>query len=86
MHLLGTHMKIAYQGATVMDQDYSFDGQRFDVLAQPIATVAGGKLVVDCTYANYTGSTVYFGEHTQDEMCFALTFVYPAPAADQCTH
>ena len=86
MHLLGTHMKVAYQGATVIDQDYSFDGQRFDVLAQSIATVASGKLVVDCTYANYTGSTVYFGEHTQDEMCFALTFVYPAPAADQCTH
>ena len=86
MHLLGTHMKVSYQGRVVMDQDYAFDEQRFQTMTPAITTVAGGKYVVECTYTNHTGATVAFGEHTTQEMCFALTFVYPPPAADECTH
>lgn len=85
MHLLGTHMKVSYQGRVVMDQDYAFDEQRFQMATPAITTVAGGKYVVECTYTNHTGAPVYFGEHTAEEMCFALTFVYPPPAVDECT-
>src|SRR3569623_645214 len=47
-------------------------------------TTASGKYHVTCTYANYSGATVKFGESTEDEMCFAITFAYPAPAQKTC--
>jgi hypothetical protein len=35
---------------------------------------------------NTTGNTVYFGESTTNEMCYALAYVYPAPPVPTCTH
>lgn len=90
MHMLGSHMKVSYanldgSGARVlMDQAYSFDEQRFASLAQPLVTGAGGKITVECSYFNSTGKTVYFGESSTEEMCYALSFVYPAPTVEQC--
>jgi len=84
MHLLGSHMKVDYIGTMLMDQDYTFDGQRFNVLA-PFVTTAGGKLNVECTYQNYGSQIVYFGESTTAEMCFAITYAYPAPTVETCT-
>lgn len=83
MHLLGTHLTATYNGATVLDTDYAFDEQQFRPIA-PVATTASGKYHVTCTYANYSGATVKFGESTEDEMCFAITFAYPAPAQKTC--
>jgi copper type II ascorbate-dependent monooxygenase-like protein len=82
MHLLGTHMKVTYQAAAplmVYDKDYAFEGQRYEVLDAPLVSDGTNRLVVDCTYMNPTGTTVTFGEHTAQEMCYALTLVYPAP-------
>jgi hypothetical protein len=90
MHMLGSHMKVSYANADgsgarpLMDQDYSFDEQRFASLAQPLVSGAGGKITVECSYMNPTGQTVYFGESSTQEMCYALTFVYPAPTVEQC--
>ncbi|HSD87061.1 MAG TPA: hypothetical protein VLB44_06085 [Kofleriaceae bacterium] len=85
MHLLGTHMKVTYGTQVVMDSDYTFDQQKFQMMAAPITTVAGGKYEVTCSYFNPTGTAVTFGESTNNEMCFAMTFVYPPQAATTCT-
>jgi len=90
MHLLGSHMNVTYDDGsgnaptTVLDTDYSFDDQKFRMF-QPITTVAGGKYTVTCSYVNTTGKTVPFGESTEDEMCFAMTYVYPPPSQPTCT-
>jgi hypothetical protein len=90
MHMLGSHMKVGYanqdgSGARVMlDQPYSFDEQKFTSLASPLVSGAGGRVTVECTYVNTTGQTVTFGESSTQEMCYALTFVYPAPTVEQC--
>lgn len=90
MHVLGTHMKVSYANAdgsgarVLLDQGYSFDEQRFASLDQPLVSGAGGRVTVECSYFNPTGQTVYFGESTTQEMCYALTFVYPAPTVEQC--
>jgi hypothetical protein len=83
MHLLGTHLTAEYNGATVYDSDYAFDEQQFRPIT-PVVTTASGKYHVTCTYANYSGQTVKFGESTEDEMCFAITFAYPAPPQKTC--
>ncbi len=84
MHLLGTHLTASYNGVTLYDDDYAFDEQQFRPIT-PTVTTAGGKLTVTCTYTNYSGSIVRFGESTNDEMCFAITFAYPAPAQKTCS-
>lgn len=90
MHMLGTHMKVSYAGAdgsdtrVLLDQPYTFDAQRFSMLAPQLVTGAGGHLTVECSYMNTTGHMVYFGESSTQEMCYALTFVYPPPTAEQC--
>jgi len=90
MHMLGTHMKVSYEnkdgsGARVLlDQPYIFDEQRFSMLAPQMVTATGGHVTVECTYMNPTGNTVYFGESSTQEMCYALTFVYPPPSVEQC--
>lgn len=90
MHMMGRHMKVTYanaggSGARVLhDQPYSFDEQRFGLLAPQLVTAAGARITVECTYMNPTGQTVYFGESSNEEMCYALAFVHPAPPVQQC--
>ena len=91
MHGLGTHMKVDYADAgganaqVILDEPYTFDDQKFHPLVSPLVTRTGGHMTVACSYVNPTGMTVPFGERTEDEMCYALTFVYPPPPADTCT-
>ena len=83
MHLLGRHMKVSYQGTAarvLYDQDYTFEGQRYATMAPALTSAGGDQLTVDCSYMNATGTTVRFGEHTTQEMCYALALIYPAPA------
>jgi len=84
MHVLGTHMKVTYEGRVLHDAPYTFDGQRYEMLTPEMTTVANGKMTVECSYFNPTGTTVEFGESTEQEMCFALTFVSPPPPSDTC--
>lgn len=90
MHMLGRHMKVSYADAggararVLHDQPYDFDEQRFGVLAPSLATAAGGRITVECTYMNPSGQTVYFGESSNQEMCYALAFAYPPPPVQQC--
>ncbi len=90
MHLMGRHMKVSYansngSGARVLhDLPYSFDEQRFGMLEPQLVTAAGARITVECTYMNPTGQTVYFGESSNQEMCYAVAFVHPAPPVQQC--
>jgi hypothetical protein len=90
MHKLGLHMKVSYAnadttGARVLhDLPYSFDEQRFGMLEPQLVTRAGGRITVECTYFNPSGQTVFFGESSDEEMCYALAFVHPAPTVQQC--
>lgn len=90
MHMLGTHMKVSYSAGTaaprvLLDEPYAFDEQRFQLLTPQLTSTAGGKLKVECSYMNPSLDTVLFGEHTEQEMCYALTFVYPPVAIESCT-
>jgi hypothetical protein len=83
MHLLGVHLKVTYQAPApqvIYDQDYTFDGQRYVLLPSALTSDGTNQLTVECTYTNPSGSPVRFGEHTTQEMCYALTLVYPAPS------
>jgi hypothetical protein len=90
MHMLGRHMKVSYADANsggvrmLHDLPYSFDEQRFALISPEQVTSAGGRITVECSYFNHTGQTVYFGESSTEEMCYALAFVSPPPRAEQC--
>lgn len=83
MHLYGIHLNATYNPGsdaaptTVLDTDYQFDNQQFRMMPQQLTTTAGGKYVVTCTYDNESGNPIDFGESTTQEMCFAMTYVYP---------
>lgn len=91
MHMLGTHMKVSYAAtatatpSVLLDGPYAFDEQRFQLLTPQLTSTAGGKLKVECSYMNPSVDTVVFGEHTEEEMCYALTFIYPPIDVESCT-
>jgi hypothetical protein len=86
MHQSGSHIKVwADQGATqtvVWDDPYSFMDQKFAIYPDwhgppEIALAPGDHIRVECTY-DATGVGKHFGDSTLDEMCFAISYVYPA--------
>jgi hypothetical protein len=86
MHKLGTHMRSeVIRGSETFDLqdiDYSFESQTFQ-LTNPHVELRPGDIVrTHCTYDNDTGSTVTFGESSDNEMCFTDLFYYPAQGAD----
>jgi hypothetical protein len=80
MHKLGTHMKVVANRAagavTLLDVDYTFDGQKNYPIAPMVDLQAGDTVNVDCTYFN-PGAAVGFGESSNAEMCFAFVYLYP---------
>jgi hypothetical protein len=89
MHTTGKHMKVWTESTsggstTVWDNDYLFNEQKFGEYPNwmgpaKIDLNQGDKIKVTCTYgANGIGKQ--FGESTNDEMCFAISYVYPAIA------
>jgi hypothetical protein len=81
MHQLGTHMKVTFDGATgsrvLLDEAYEFGDQRYRVLSPTQQAAAADAIVVDCSYDNTTPDIVRFGESSNDEMCFAITYTIP---------
>lgn len=92
MHQLGKHIKIwARKGGTdmvVYDSPYQFEEQEFASFT-PIPLANGDQIRVECTYNNTTGSTVTFGDSSNQEMCFAISYRYPklgnGPFGSICT-
>jgi hypothetical protein len=81
MHTLGTHIKVTFDGASgsrvLLDEPYEFGDQRYRMLLPTQAVAADDRVLIDCTYDNTTPNTVGFGESTNDEMCFAITYTIP---------
>jgi hypothetical protein len=87
MHRRGTALRTeivrggAAQGQTTMLVDvpnFSFDAQvnyPSDTLVMP-----GDVLRTTCRFRNMDAQTVYFGERTEDEMCFNFVLAWPAGA------
>jgi hypothetical protein len=84
MHRLGRHMTVVAETAdgdvTLMDRPYSFDEQTTESVGE-VAIPTGNAVRVACTYHNDTGDYVSWGESTDEEMCFASLFRYPARAS-----
>jgi len=87
MHKLGTHMKsvVARTGSpdiVLQDIAYDFEEQKFHHTTQLVELRPGDMLTTHCTFNNTTGSTVSFGESSDDEMCFTDLYYYPARGAN----
>ena len=80
MHQIGKHIKVTTTvsgtARTLYDADYSFNDQVFAEFA-PIAMHKGDQIGVTCTYDNETGKPVSFGQSSFNEMCFAISYLYP---------
>lgn len=83
MHTLGRHLTLTLvrqdgEEVVLYDEAYDFDAQVNRPFDPAIEIAAGDTMTIACTWDNPTNATVGFGESTNDEMCFAGLFVYPA--------
>lgn len=80
MHQYGTNMKITHVGASgnkvLHDGPYHFEEQ-INYLIDPLPVQAGEEMLIECRYQNPTSQTVYFGDSSNAEMCFAGFYRYP---------
>lgn len=82
MHQLGTHMKVDIVRAgggmeSLHDAPYSFEEQLNYPLTNTVQLNSGDRVRVTCTYNNDTMQTVFFGDSSTQEMCFAGMYQYP---------
>lgn len=56
---------------------FTFDNQTVYPHDPPIVVNQGDEMVTTCTFENTYGVPVYFGEDTEDEMCFNFIMAYP---------
>jgi hypothetical protein len=75
MHQVGKHMRVWANGTMIMDRAYSFDEQTAELI-EPIALTSGQQVRVECTYQ--PGPANMWGDSSDQEMCFASLFRYPA--------
>lgn len=84
MHQKGRHIKIwAETGGgqqVVWDKDYDFNDQSFGSFT-PIQLTAGDTIHVACEW-DPSAANVALGDSSDQEMCFAISYVYP-PVATQ---
>ena len=84
MHGLGDAygMKVAHADGSescVVEGDYDFDNQIFFLFDDPIRVNAGDKVDYHCQWDNSAGTRdVYYGERTDEEMCFFFGLVAEA--------
>jgi hypothetical protein len=80
MHKYGTNMKITYNGASgskiLHDGPYSFEEQ-IGYEIDPITVLSGEEVRIECQYQNPTSQTIYWGDSSNSEMCFAGMYRYP---------
>lgn len=84
MHYLGVSQEIGLyrNGRRIKnltnDMHYDYDSPVFYHFDPPVEMLPGDELKTSCTYRSpYTDKTVYFGEGTQDEMCYGFITYYP---------
>ncbi len=82
MHQYGIEMTVnadsSVEGSKMLlNELYSFYEQRLYQI-DPIEMKSGDLVSVDCKYNNTSGSNVPFGDSSEQEMCFATLYRYPA--------
>lgn len=82
MHQLGSYLKATAipedgEPTVLIDAPYSFDEQVFYPVDPFVKLSAGDRIQVECEYTNDRAETVYFGDSTLAEMCFAGIYRYP---------
>ena len=86
MHKLAVHQKIELvRGTTTTvlhDMPYAFGEQKYWLQAPEIQVQSNDKIRVTCTYNNTTGTTIGFGDSSDDEMCFGGMYRYPSSGAN----
>jgi hypothetical protein len=81
MHQYGTGIRVWAENDDgqhlVYDvDDYDFEHQDFATFT-PIPMKQGDKIRVECTYSNPTDEPITFGDSSDEEMCFAISYRYP---------
>jgi hypothetical protein len=88
MHELGTHFKstLTQGGKTrvLLDEDFDWNQQVFEPLER-IEVHAGDTVNLECTWHNTTPKTVHWGTTSDQEMCSAFVYRYPAGDGGFCT-
>lgn len=82
MHRYGTHMRVVAERAGMEDLeiysgDYNFEDQQIYPI-EPVSMNRWDTVRVYCSYNNTSGSPVPWGDSSDQEMCFATTYRYPA--------
>jgi hypothetical protein len=83
MHQLGVHSSIVINRVsgtqeTLLDKPFDFNTQIG--YETPTTLHPGDTLTATCTWNNTSGAITFFGEGTNDEMCYLFTIAYPAGA------
>ena len=85
MHQLAIHQKVELiRGGTptvLHDLAYDFEEQKYYLKTPEVQVQQGDQIRVSCTWVNNTGASVGFGESSNQEMCFAGLYRYPAANA-----
>ena len=82
MHQFATHQSFEVtKGGQVMklldNKPYQFEEQ-VNYQIEPLTLAAGDRIQTTCTYVNTSGTTVTFGDSSNQEMCFTGYYKYPA--------
>lgn len=82
MHQVATHQKVELiRGGTpqiLHDRAFNFAEQNYYLQSPEIQVQQGDQIRVSCTYNNTTDRTITFGDSSDQEMCFAGLYRYPA--------
>lgn len=77
LHELGTHITVAYNGKTLIDEGWkaeeTFNPKFVDLTAAPMKTQPGDKIHIECDWMNPGTETVRY----PTEMCGAIAYYYP---------
>jgi hypothetical protein len=82
MHQHATHQKLVItqsggDSETLLDDAYAFAEQKNYPMA--VKTIAPNtRIETTCTYVNTSGTTLMFGDSSNEEMCFTGMYKYPA--------
>lgn len=83
MHQIGSSITASLSGSTANQTLFDVgswtwtEQPNFD-FSPPLVTPDGGVEQVTCVYDNPYGHSVSYGPNSTDEMCYAITFFYPA--------
>jgi hypothetical protein len=92
MHWYGRHMRLVARRAAgdvvLFDGDVDPEHSSYALLAGPVALAAGDRIDIECRYHNTGSEAVPIGGESDEEMCIAMVYRYPAsPALDSwCTN